>query len=210
MMRSAPASTGPAAAPRKRTGRRRCRPWQVRAAVARRWRNGGGPVGRPVPRRSRRRTGRGMWPAGGRPGGPATRPLPAGRSARCRRSRGAAARLEAFSAPDGPAAPALAVLVVVSCFPALRGGFVWDDVVFAEEPVIHSPRRCAASGSLPRHQRAIAIEMNVKPRVLQTAIDRDPGLRSGHGEDGGAIRSGHSFASRATRWLTFHMAVARS
>ena len=53
--------------------------------------------------------------------------------------RAAAAWLGAFSAQDGPAALALAVLVVVSYFPALQGGFVWDDVIFAEEPVIHSP-----------------------------------------------------------------------
>ncbi len=53
--------------------------------------------------------------------------------------RGAAAWLGTFSAHDGPAALALAVLVVVSYFPALQGGFVWDDVIFAEEPVIHSP-----------------------------------------------------------------------
>ena len=53
--------------------------------------------------------------------------------------RAAAAWLGAFSAHDGPVALALAVLVVVSYFPALQGGFVWDDVIFAEEPVIHSP-----------------------------------------------------------------------
>ena len=53
--------------------------------------------------------------------------------------RGAAAWLGAFSAHDAPAALALALLVVVSYFPALQGGFVWDDVIFAEEPVIHSP-----------------------------------------------------------------------
>ena len=53
--------------------------------------------------------------------------------------RAAAAWLGAFSAQDGPAALALAVLVVVSYLPALQGGFVWDDVIFAEEPVIHSP-----------------------------------------------------------------------
>ena len=53
--------------------------------------------------------------------------------------RGAAAWLGAFSAHDAPAALALAVLVVVSYFPALQGGFVWDDVIFAEEPVVHSP-----------------------------------------------------------------------
>ena len=34
---------------------------------------------------------------------------------------------------------AIALLVVVSYFPALQGGFVWDDVIFSEEPVIHSP-----------------------------------------------------------------------
>ena len=33
----------------------------------------------------------------------------------------------------------LALLVAVSYFPALWGGFVWDDVIFAEEPVIHAP-----------------------------------------------------------------------
>ena len=53
--------------------------------------------------------------------------------------RSAAAWLGAFSPHDAPAALALAVLVVVSYFPALQGGFVWDDVIFAEEPVIHSP-----------------------------------------------------------------------
>ena len=52
---------------------------------------------------------------------------------------GAAAWLGAFSPHDWPAALALAVLVAVSYFPALQGGFVWDDVIFAEEPVIHSP-----------------------------------------------------------------------
>ena len=32
---------------------------------------------------------------------------------------------------------ALALLVAASYFPALSGGFVWDDVIFSEEPVIH-------------------------------------------------------------------------
>ncbi len=31
----------------------------------------------------------------------------------------------------------LGVLVAVSYFPALQAGFVWDDVIFSEEPVIH-------------------------------------------------------------------------
>ena len=34
---------------------------------------------------------------------------------------------------------AISLLVVVTYFPALQGGFVWDDVIFSEEPVIHSP-----------------------------------------------------------------------
>ena len=34
---------------------------------------------------------------------------------------------------------AIALVVVVSYYPALQGGFVWDDVIFSEEPVIHSP-----------------------------------------------------------------------
>ena len=32
------------------------------------------------------------------------------------------------------------MLVAVSYLPALSGGFVWDDVIFSEEPVIHSPQ----------------------------------------------------------------------
>ena len=35
-------------------------------------------------------------------------------------------------------AAAIAVLAAVSYVPALSGGFVWDDVIFAEEPVIHA------------------------------------------------------------------------
>ena len=53
-------------------------------------------------------------------------------------ARSAAAWLGAFSTRDAPAALALAVLVVVSYFPALPGGFVWDDRNISEEPVIHS------------------------------------------------------------------------
>ena len=34
---------------------------------------------------------------------------------------------------------AMVLLVAVSYFPALQGGFVWDDVIFSEEPVVHSP-----------------------------------------------------------------------
>ena len=45
------------------------------------------------------------------------------------------------SPKDALTALALGVLAAVSYVPALSGGFVWDDVIFAEEPVIH-----AASG----------------------------------------------------------------
>ena len=38
-----------------------------------------------------------------------------------------------------PSIAAIALLVAVSYFPALQGGFVWDDAIFAEEPVIHAP-----------------------------------------------------------------------
>ena len=51
----------------------------------------------------------------------------------------AAGRFDPFS--GRAALSILALLVAVSYFPALSGGFVWDDMVFAEEPVIH-----AASG----------------------------------------------------------------
>ena len=34
---------------------------------------------------------------------------------------------------------AISLVVAVIYFPALQGDFVWDDVIFSEEPVIHSP-----------------------------------------------------------------------
>ena len=43
-----------------------------------------------------------------------------------------------FSNRDSQWLGAIALLAVVSYFPALQGGFVWDDVIFSEEPVIHS------------------------------------------------------------------------
>ena len=39
---------------------------------------------------------------------------------------------------DALTALTLGVLVAVSYIPALSGGFVWDDVIFSEEPVIHA------------------------------------------------------------------------
>ncbi len=45
---------------------------------------------------------------------------------------------KAVSPRDGLVALALGVLVAVSYVPALSGGFVWDDVIFSEEPVIHA------------------------------------------------------------------------
>ena len=47
------------------------------------------------------------------------------------------ARPNGLSGQDTLAVLILGVLVGVSYFPALQGGFVWDDVIFAEEPVIH-------------------------------------------------------------------------
>ena len=52
---------------------------------------------------------------------------------------GVASLVPTISPRDALTALALGVLVAVSYVPALSGGFVWDDVVFAEEPVIHSP-----------------------------------------------------------------------
>ena len=43
------------------------------------------------------------------------------------------------SAQETQAVLAIALLVAVSYFPALQGGFVWDDVIFSEEPVVHAP-----------------------------------------------------------------------
>ncbi len=44
----------------------------------------------------------------------------------------------AFTHRDITAAIGLALLVAVSYFPALTAGFIWDDIIFTEEPVIHS------------------------------------------------------------------------
>ena len=52
---------------------------------------------------------------------------------------GVASLVPTISPRDALTALALGVLVAVSYVPALSGGFVWDDVIFAEEPVIHSP-----------------------------------------------------------------------
>ena len=49
------------------------------------------------------------------------------------------ALLRGISSRQAQCLLAIGVLVAVSYSPALQGGFVWDDVIFAEEPVIHSP-----------------------------------------------------------------------
>ena len=62
---------------------------------------------------------------------------PAGAKAARSPGAGGGGRLFAFARRDGWALLGLAALVAVSYFPALSGGFVWDDVVFAEAPVVH-------------------------------------------------------------------------
>ena len=44
-----------------------------------------------------------------------------------------------LSRRNAPVALVLALLVVVSYFPVFSGGFIWDDVIFVEEPLVHSP-----------------------------------------------------------------------
>ena len=84
---------------------------------------------------------------------PPPAPAPALEAAPARGSATAARKIRASSRPLGEWVAArcgiservlqllgaIALLVVVSYFPALQGGFVWDDVIFSEEPVIHSP-----------------------------------------------------------------------
>ena len=70
---------------------------------------------------------------------PASDPAAHAPSAPLPRARNGAAALPwRISAREGQWLLAVAVLVALSYFPALRGGFVWDDVIFSEEPVIHS------------------------------------------------------------------------
>ena len=61
-------------------------------------------------------------------------------SERAARPRGAGENAGAPTAwlyRDTPAFLALALLVAASYFPAFSAGFVWDDIIFTEEPVIH-------------------------------------------------------------------------
>ena len=51
-------------------------------------------------------------------------------------ARPAEARKPAFSAREKLAAAALVVMVGVSFVPAYQAGFVWDDVIFTEQPVV--------------------------------------------------------------------------
>ena len=63
----------------------------------------------------------------------------AGRAPDARTVARAVPLLRAVSHRDALTALALGVLAAASYLPALSGGFVWDDVIFAEEPVIHAP-----------------------------------------------------------------------
>ena len=51
---------------------------------------------------------------------------------------GVLASLHGMSPQQAQWVLAVALLAVMSYFPALQGGFVWDDVIFSEEPVIHA------------------------------------------------------------------------
>ena len=57
---------------------------------------------------------------------------------RARPPNGVFAPLHGLTAREAQWALAIALLVAVSYLPALQGGFVWDDVIFSEEPVIHA------------------------------------------------------------------------
>ena len=80
-------------------------------------------------------------------------PLPAGperpRCRPCPRRGGVAGGVLGAGRAGGAGAGCAAVLVVVSYFPALQGGFVWDDVIFSEEPVTHSPGALRSIWSSP-------------------------------------------------------------
>ena len=52
-------------------------------------------------------------------------------------SHGTAEPPAGLSRHDAPAVLGLALLIAASYFPAFSGGFVWDDVAFSEEPIIH-------------------------------------------------------------------------
>ncbi len=62
----------------------------------------------------------------------------AGRTPSAPQQQPAVPLLRAISSRDALMALALGGLAAVSYVPALSGGFVWDDVIFAEEPVIHA------------------------------------------------------------------------
>ena len=51
---------------------------------------------------------------------------------------GVLASLPGLSPQEAQWVLAIALLAAMSYFPALQGGFVWDDVIFSEEPVIHA------------------------------------------------------------------------
>ena len=88
---------------------------------------------------TRRATPRATLHAVPAPGsGPATVPSPRATPASDRPLTDRSAPRHGSSTRQSQWLVAIALLVVVSYFPALQGGFVWDDVIFSEEPVIHS------------------------------------------------------------------------
>ena len=100
-------------------------------------------AGRRKPERRRGRprgrgTARRPAGSGARSAAPAPASAPAAAGAREGRPSPAPPLLRGVSLRDALSAAAIAVLAAVSYVPALSGGFVWDDVIFAEEPVIHA------------------------------------------------------------------------
>ena len=94
--------------------------------------------GRRRPRPAARGTAPRPAGSGARPAAAAPAPAAAATGAQDDGPQPAPLALRTISPRDALTAAAIAVLATVSYLPALSGGFVWDDVIFAEEPVIHA------------------------------------------------------------------------